>query len=103
MDMFFWMFFQLMAIAIIGYADEHLLVFQMKYQTHLFDYDKIVLGYMETYDETWWFNVDSILTGAKSVELLDGLLGVAGMICSIGSQWIIPENSLLSTSKIFVT
>jgi len=42
-----------MAIAIIGYADEHLLVFQMKYQTHLFDYDKIVLGYMETYDETW--------------------------------------------------
>ena len=41
-------------------------------------------------------NVDSILTGAKSVGLLDGLLGVAGMICSIVSQWIIPENSLLT-------
>ena len=32
------------------------------------------------------------------VGLLDGLLEVAGMM--IDSQWIIPENSLLSTSKM---
>ena len=30
---------------------------------------------------------------------MDGLLGVAGMIITIGMKWIIPENSLLSTSK----
>jgi len=30
---------------------------------------------------------------------MDGLLGVAGMIDLIVSQWIIPENSLLSTSN----
>jgi len=34
-----------------------------------------------------------LLTGAFNVGWLDGLLGVAGMICLIVSQWIIPENS----------
>ena len=40
------------------------------------------------------------LTGAVlNVGLLDGLLGVAGMICLIVSQWIIPENSLRTSHK----
>ena len=39
------------------------------------------------------------LTGAKSVGLLDGLLGVAGMKKMIVSQWIIPENSLKKSSN----
>ena len=35
----------------------------------------------------------------KHVGWLHGLLGVAVMMKLIVSQWIIPENSLLSTSK----
>ena len=37
---------------------------------------------------------ESTLTGAFYVGLLDGLLGVAGMMKLIVSQWIIPESSL---------
>jgi len=33
-------------------------------------------------------------TGAFYVGLLDGLLGVAGMIMKLVMKWIIPENSL---------
>ena len=36
----------------------------------------------------------AILTGAFYAGLLDGLLGVAGMMNLIVSQWIIPENAL---------
>ena len=39
-----------------------------------------------------------MLTSAFYVELLDGLLGVAGMMKLI----VIPENSLLSTSKLIL-
>ena len=37
---------------------------------------------------------ESTLTGAFYVGLLDGLLGVAGMMKLIVSPWIIPESSL---------
>jgi len=41
----------------------------------------------------------SWLTGAFYVGLLDGLLGVAGVMKLIVSQWIIPENSLRKTHQ----
>ena len=45
----------------------------------------------------------SLLTGAFYVVLLDGLLGVAGMMKLIVGQWIIPENSRKNTSKIIIS
>jgi len=41
--------------------------------------------------EGWRWVYHNKLTGAFYVGLLDGLLGVAGMIDLIVSQWIIPE------------
>ena len=54
--------------------------------------------------EAKWFHftaTKSFFAGAFYVGLLDGLLGVAGMMTLLVMDWIIPENSLLSTSKIF--
>jgi len=49
--------------------------------------------------------INQILTGAFYVGLLDGLLGVAGMMKLLVMDWIIPENSLrlsfFFTSKNF--
>ena len=39
------------------------------------------------------------LTGAFYVGLLDGLLGVAGMMTLLVGQWIIPEKSMRLASK----
>ena len=43
--------------------------------------------------------IHQFLTGAFYAGLLHGLLGVAGMMSLIVSQWIIPENSLRKTHQ----
>ena len=46
------------------------------------------------YQQAKGFWLSHALTGAFYVGLLDGLLGVAGMMTLLVMKWIIPENSL---------